>query len=75
MYMSSAMEARDWVYEGGSLPLCATRGCYLITKERLFPVLPKDRTYAGVLCSMGWATALRLPWKGERIRAGILLSP
>ena len=38
-----------------------------------FPVLPKCKTYANALCSMGWAAAPHLLWQGERIRAGILL--
>src|SRR6185437_12248846 len=38
-----------------------------------FPALPRCKTYADALCSMGWAAALRLLWRGERIRAGIPL--
>ena len=38
-----------------------------------FPALPKCKTYADALYSMGWVAAPHLMWQGERIRAGILL--
>ena len=31
-----------------------------------FPALPRCKTYADALCSMGWAAALHLLWQGER---------
>ena len=38
-----------------------------------FPTLPKCKTYADALYSMGWVAAPLLLWQGERIRAGIFL--
>ena len=37
------------------------------------PALPKCKTYADGLCSMGWVAALHLLWQRERIPAGMLL--
>ena len=33
-----------------------------------FPALPKCKTYANALYSMGWAAAPHFLWQGERIR-------
>ena len=71
MLADGAMDARDRVYGGGP-PTALGRTLILsYYKGKVhFPALPKCKTYADVLYSMGWAAALHLLWQGECTRAG-----
>ena len=65
------MDARGRVYEGGPpTALGRTLTLSYYKGKVYFPALPRCKTYAGALCSMGWAAALHLLWQGERTRAG-----
>jgi len=44
-------------------------------KEKVFSILPMDKTYGDVLYSMDLAVGLPPPWQGERTRAGLLPLP
>ena len=72
MLVDGAMDDRGQVYED---PTALVRTLILsYYKGKIhFPALPKCKTYADALYSMGWAAAPHLLWQGERIRAGILL--
>ena len=71
MLAVGAMDARGRVYGGG--PPAALGRTLILSyyKGKVhFPALPKCKTYADALYSMGWAAALHLMWQGERTRAG-----
>ena len=74
MLADGAMDARGRVYGGGP-PTALGRTLILsYYKGKIhFPTLPKCKTYAYALCSMGLVAAPLLLWQDERIRAGILL--
>ena len=70
MLADGAMVARGRVYGGGP-PTALGRTLILsYYKGKVhFPTLPKCKTYADALCSMGWAAAHLLLWQGGRILA------
>ena len=74
MLAVGVMDARGRVY-GGRTPTALGRTMILsyYKGKFYFPALPKCKTYADALCSMGWAAVLHLLWQDERIRAGIPL--